>query len=136
MWIRKRSYEFLKLVASHFVGFIQDEVIPIEDFKTISLQKLSLLAHETWIDLLADNEDLWPEMLALTLDELEGMSDGNIALAIDERGYSLEQLRELFNEDEEIYSYATCEDLHELIYEHAPSMILPGKIGHLAKQLF
>lgn len=126
VWIRKRSYEFLKLVASHFVGFIQDEVIPIKDFKTISLQKLSLLAHDTWIDLLADNEDLWPNMLKLKLDELEGMAEGNIVLAMDERGYSFEQLRELFNEDQEVYYYATCEDLQELIYEHAPS--IPDKL--------
>lgn len=126
IWIRKRSYEFLKLVASHFVGFIQDGVIPIEDFKAISLQKLSLLAHETWINLLADNEEFWTEMLTLTLSELEGMAEGNIALAIDERGYSFEQLRALFNEDEEVYSYATCEDLQELVYEHAPS--IPDKL--------
>lgn len=126
IWIRKRSYEFLKLVASHFVGFIQDDVIPIDDFKTIALQKLSLLTHETWIELLADNEELWPDMLELTLDELAGMSEGNIALAMDERGYSFEQLRELFDEDEEIYSYATCEDLQELIYQNAPT--IPEKL--------
>ncbi len=95
VWIRKRSYEFLKLVASHFVGFIQNDVIPVDDLKTISLQKLSLLARETWIDLLADNGDLWPDLLALSLDELEGIADGNIALAINERGYNFEQLREL-----------------------------------------
>ncbi len=133
VWIRKRSYEFLKMVASHFVPYLQDDVIPIDDFKTISLQKLALLAHETWLELINDNEELWPSILGLSLDELEGMAEGNIALAMDERGYGFDQLRKLFHEDEEFFSYATCDDIQELVYEHTP--IIPEKLYQFIEEI-
>ena len=126
LWLRKRSYEFLKLVAQQFVSFIEDETISLHDLKTIPLQKLALLNHETWINLLADQEDIWAMISTLSLDELEGMAEENLDIAINERGYSLEALRELFNDDEETFSYATCGNLEALIYELAPA--IPDKL--------
>ncbi|KTC66275.1 Uncharacterised protein (plasmid) [Legionella adelaidensis] len=125
-WVRKRSYEFLKLLAMHFVPFFDGDTITIDDFKTISLQKLALLAHETWVDLLEMDETLWPTLLLFSSEELEGMAGGNVTLAIDDRGYRLEELRALFNKDEEIYSYATCDDLYDLIIQLAPH--IPEKL--------
>lgn len=86
LWLRKRSYEFLKLVAQQFVPFIEDETISLNDLKTIPIQKLALLSHETWINLLADQGDIWSSISTLSLDELEGMAGGNLNIAINERG--------------------------------------------------
>lgn len=120
IWIRKRSYEFLKIVTAHFVPLIQNNIITVKDLQIIPLQKLAIIAHETWIDLLYEDKELWPVLLSLSVEELKGMAKGNIAMAMSERGHSFEQLIALFREDKDGYSYATCDDLQELVYEHSP----------------